>query len=212
MVGGNNNVACLDVGDNPEGHMDNAAAVDVMVDIESLGTCNGDVILSIGAVAFDYEEGILGEFYEVIDIDSCLQHGLKIETNTLKWWMDQSDSARDVFRAQGLPLPRVLDDFRSWVPDSATSFWANGVMFDFGMLEHVYKLVDQPAPWYFHQVRDSRTMVRPPVLSHELLKTLRVAPPTAHNALDDARAQAETLINVVRFFRGTDVAQRSAAA
>lgn len=189
--------------------MDN---VDVMVDIESLGTRNGDVILSIGAVAFDYEQGILSSFYEVIDIDSCLGHGLKIETNTMRWWMDQSDAAREVFRVNGAPLEIVLDDFRTWVPDNTTAFWANGVMFDFGMLEYAYKLVGKPTPWYFHQVRDSRTMVRPPVLSAELLKTLRVDPPTAHNALDDARAQAETLINVVRFFRYTDMAQRVSAA
>ena len=78
--------------------------VNVMIDIETL--CNdssGGVILEIGACIFDLSfQGKLrticthiypgiefGVFRRVIDIESSLQAGLKIEASTLRWWLSE---------------------------------------------------------------------------------------------------------------------------
>lgn len=66
----------------------------IMVDLETLGTAPGSVILSIGAVRFDVEEGLLDEFYVNIDVESSQRLGLTIDGATVMWWMKQSDAAR----------------------------------------------------------------------------------------------------------------------
>jgi Mesyanzhinovviridae exonuclease len=76
----------------------------VMLDLETLGTEAGCVVVAIGAVAFDPMGAYVhppdmtnlqsDEFYAVIDIQSCLDAGLRINGNTLYWWLQQSPDAR----------------------------------------------------------------------------------------------------------------------
>ena len=66
----------------------------IMVDLETLGTAPGSVILSIGAVRFDVEKGLLDEFYVNIDVESSQRLGLTIDGDTVMWWLKQSDAAR----------------------------------------------------------------------------------------------------------------------
>ena len=59
-------------------------SVNVMVDLETLGNGSESVIISIGAVEFDPETGELGrEFYKVVDAQSCVDAGLKIDASTV---------------------------------------------------------------------------------------------------------------------------------
>ena len=72
----------------------------VMIDLETLGTLPGSVILSIGAVVFDpskpISECIEGQFYCVVNTEDSLRHGLKLNQATLDWWERQSQEAREV--------------------------------------------------------------------------------------------------------------------
>ena len=68
---------------------------DVMIDIETLGTDPGSVILSIGAVEFDLKTGKTGEeFYQWIDLESSSNKGFSVSAGTIKWWMMQNKKAR----------------------------------------------------------------------------------------------------------------------
>jgi len=49
---------------------------DVMLDLETMGRKSNSALVSIGAVEFNLETGETGkEFYEVIDLQSCLDVG-----------------------------------------------------------------------------------------------------------------------------------------
>ncbi|POO54357.1 hypothetical protein CPJ18_02345 [Agrobacterium rosae] len=63
--------------------------LDLMIDIETLGTAPGSVILSVGAVTFNAETGEFGEgFYAAVEPQSAVDMGLTIDVSTLKWWME----------------------------------------------------------------------------------------------------------------------------
>ncbi len=70
-----------------------AAPLRIMLDIESWGTQAGAGIISIGAVVWD-EDGPSSEgernFYVEIDPVSCVRHGLRLEPETVLWWIGQT--------------------------------------------------------------------------------------------------------------------------
>ena len=163
----------------------------IMVDIESLDTDPTAVILSIGAVRFN-NGGIQARFYTTIDIQSCLDAGLTVSGKTIQWWMDQSEEARRVFSTMAVPLQEALEQFSQWLEKSeGLEVWANGSTFDIAALEHAFKKVGLPVPWPYYSVRDYRTFKS--MYPKAVVDDLRVEPTTAHNALDDAEAQALTL-------------------
>lgn len=163
----------------------------IMIDIETLGTSANSVILSIGAVAFD-ENGLTNEFYTNVNIDSCLEAGLKIEGRTLRWWMEQSDAARKVFSLEGSSLRDALVMLRDAFDWSDTLVWANGTNFDLPILDTAYAACGLRSPWVYNNVRDYRTLRYQ--LDNDEFNALRVRPTVAHDALADAKAQALTLI------------------
>src|ERR1700722_9599333 len=67
------------------------------VDLETLDTVPGGVILSIGAVMFNVERIIPDSaFYTILSVQSCEAYGLTVNEETVKWWEKQSDEAREV--------------------------------------------------------------------------------------------------------------------
>lgn len=160
----------------------------VMLDLEALGVNPGCVILSIGAVAFT--DKIESTFYELVDIQSCLDLGMGVEGSTLKWWMDQCDEARAEFQKPASNIREVLLDFSNWFPEGA-EVWGNGATADNVWLTDAYRRCGIERPWGFRQDRCYRT-----------LKSLRPeieieVNGTHHNALDDARNQALHLLRLL---------------
>ena len=81
----------------------------LMLDLETLGTTPGCVVLSIGAVEFDLD-GIKSEFRAHIDVDSSTALGLKVDARTVMWWLDQSKEAQNaLLQADPFPIHGVLD-------------------------------------------------------------------------------------------------------
>lgn len=164
----------------------------IMLDIETLDTASTAVILSIGAVEFD--DTTLGRrFHERIDIDSCLKHGLTISGSTLAWWMGQSNEARKIFQAQGRPLDHVLIRLAAWVDwRQVKEVWANGSDFDLPIIANAFRAVGAgQQPWPYFIARDYRTIRK--IYSKQVLDEATVEPIVAHDALEDAVAQALTL-------------------
>jgi DNA polymerase III epsilon subunit-like protein len=170
---------------------------DVMIDLETLGTSSDSVILSIGAVRFNSDGDEIGEkFYRRIDIDSCLEYGLRVSGRTLVWWLEQEYEARmAITRDEGDPLAQVLDDLSHFIqPDDC--IWGNGAAFDNAILTYAFHKVGIKVPWKFWNDRCFRTM--------KALNRHVVRPPfegVAHHALDDAISQAKHLQAILASLR-----------
>lgn len=165
---------------------------DVMIDIETLGTKPGCVVLSIGAVKFG--GGVLGdEFYCEISAKDCQSHGLSIDADTIKWWFSQSIKPP----LNGGPLRRGLDDLRNFLyvdllEGPAPTLWANSPSFDAMILEAAYNAIGEASPWSFRQWRDFRTAKE--VLAPDFDSTSVPSFGDHHNALSDAKWQATALM------------------
>lgn len=167
---------------------------DVMVDLETLGTLPGSAILSIGAVAFD-EFGVGDEeFYMPITRGSCEALGLKTSPETLAWWEKQSEEARRVLNdPDGFMLEQALHGFDCWLRENFSEnvrIWGNGANFDNPLLACAYEAINVKPCYKFYNERCYRTVKN----QYPDVKLERSG--TYHNALDDARCQAEHLVRI----------------
>ncbi|MCW5720751.1 MAG: 3'-5' exoribonuclease [Devosia sp.] len=167
--------------------------MDISIDIETLGTRPGSVILSVGAVAFDRTEGLIGQsYYSAINLNDSLGAGMAIDGPTLLWWLDQEDAARREAFAGHQALTDVLFALRKFVTDVDPEFiWAKPPSFDITLLEYAYAAVNIPVPWQHRQPRDCRTLFH-------LTGAVQPEFGTAHHALDDAISQAGGVIDAFR--------------
>lgn len=151
-----------------------------MVDIETLGTEPGSVILSIGAVKFG--DGENTEWHRSIDLESAVSYGLSIEGDTLNWWLDQPNF-EEVIKG-GDPLDKVLSDF-VWFYGTADEVWANSPSFDLRIMDAAFDAVNMEAPWDYWEERDFRTLKALP--GYGAVDKTKLA---EHHALEDAKRQA----------------------
>lgn len=160
----------------------------IMLDLETWGTGNKAVPVSIGAVRFGADE-ILDRFHVAIDPASCQAHGLEIDADTILWWFDPE---RDEARRNWLAMERVdigsaLNGFALWVQSSPTlAVWGNGATFDNVILRSAYEVTGLDYPVRFWQDYCYRTMK-----SQSPVAMVRHG--THHDALDDAISQARHL-------------------
>ena len=166
---------------------------DLMIDIETLGTAPGSVILSVGAVTFDAETGEFGEeLYAPIEPQSAVDMGLTIDVSTLKWWMEQSEDARKEAFSGDQPLSKVLFDLHQFVQSvEASRVWAKPPSFDLVLLESAYRACAITIPWHYRTPRDCRTLF-------DMTGATQPGFGTAHNALDDAKSQALGVVDAYR--------------
>jgi hypothetical protein len=163
----------------------------VMLDLETLGTEPGSVIVAIGAVRFN-RLAVGKQFYIRVDAQSCMEAGLKLDVSTVLWWLKQSDEARLELCKEGVPLAAALQQFTGFLEaDEDVEMWGNGAAFDNTLLAAAYKAMHLTPPWAFWNDRCYRTIR---ALNPEI-KATRTG--THHNALDDARTQAEHLIAIL---------------
>jgi Exonuclease. len=162
---------------------------EAMIDIETLGTEPGCIIFSVGAVTFD-ADGVTDELLLSINLSSAQAAGLEVDANTVEWWLQQSPEAQAQLQG-GDSLDSALNGLKGFV-SGADTFWACSPAFDMVLLNAAFDAVDLETPWRFYQCRDYRSF-------RETLTTWpeREQESVDHNALDDARYQAECLIEAV---------------
>lgn len=176
-----------------------------MVDIETMGTGITAPILSIGAVMFDMDKNKLGkEFYVRITLESAMHFG-EAEASALRFWLKQPDAAREELcgthkRVGVSHLNEALNQFREWLPKSECEMWGNGCSFDIVMLEQMFKKCKIKAPWDYWNHKCLRTLK---LVSNELGVNAQLVKNdtdagTLHNALDDAKAQAQLACTIMR--------------
>ena len=160
--------------------------MDLMIDIEGLGTGPDTTILTIAAQAFDpFGTGYYEQmYYARITLES--QENRSIQQSTIDWWATQPEPAREEAfgETDRVDLDVALDGLGklAW---HAKRIWANGPTYDMNILEHAYKSYGKSLPWQFYNVRDARTVYS---LWPDLPK-----PPTSHHALEDCRRQIDML-------------------
>lgn len=173
---------------------------DIMLDIETLDNRPTAVVVSIGAVFFDpYTKAMGNTFYAEMagDIDTQIAAGRTVCGPTIRWWMQQSADARDVFSGSGashLTTPEALVHFARFVESAqhlpSLNIWGNGAAFDNTILASLYDSMCIKRPWSYRNDRCYRTVAglgygpRPKKSK------------TPHNALSDAVSQAVHLQEV----------------
>ena len=162
----------------------------VMLDLETMGTASDSAIIAIGAVRFN-TEGIVDRFYEIVDLQSCIDAGLRVDGSTVVWWMQQADQAREEFTKKGTHINSALQNFSEWIGDDA-EVWGNGANFDNAILSSAYRICCHVLPWKFWNDRCYRTVKA----LHPKVKLSRVG--TYHCAVDDAESQALHLISIFK--------------
>jgi len=169
--------------------------MDIMLDIEGLGTGPDTTILTIAAQGFDplgtgYH--VNHSFYVRVDLES--QTGRSIQDGTIEWWATQPAAVKEeAFGEQGrVPLAEALDGLTRIVW-KAKRVWAQGPTYDMTILEHAYKSLNKALPWQYFSVRDSRTVFA-------LWPNLE-APPATHNALEDCRRQISMLQDTLQYLK-----------
>ena len=178
--------------------------IEFMIDLETMGSGPTAAIVSIGCVPFDRESLTVGqdEFYTVVDLESSLKAGLTAESSTILWWMTQSEEARtELFSGRRAQLYEALSALRYWMAGLVPAkndrkVWGNGTAFDNVILSSAYKAVGLETPWNFWNDRCFRTMKNEfadmPLPDRSGLH---------HKAVDDARYQAECLVEILRSVR-----------
>lgn len=159
----------------------------LMLDLETLGTMNNAAILSIGAVEFDIETGETGrEFYELVNLQSCIDLGFGINGSTFYWWLMQNENARKEICKPSDSLQNVLIKLSSFMASLGEfQIWGNGVRFDVGILENAYFVCGFTPPWNFKNERDVRTLVSfaPNIKEQHPFQGIE------HNPIDDCKHQ-----------------------
>lgn len=177
-------------------------SLEIMLDLETMGTGPDAAIIAIGAVAFDLDKGELlpYEFYHVVDLGSSVDEGGVIDASTVMWWLKQSDEARSAFYGpRDFHIRTSLDNFAAWCNSLCgvgrgclAGVWGNGATFDNVILSQAYKRAVVERPWPYRADRCYRTIVA----LHPEIPFERVG--VYHNALDDAKSQALHLIKILK--------------
>jgi len=167
---------------------------DMMVDIETLSSQPDAMVLSIGWCFFNLdnpEEPVHGKGYVVLD--RKIQEGKRhIDSNTVKWWTEQSDAARvAAFNMDG----GLYSDYKGFevfyeALEGADTCWANGSDFDNVVLKSLGQVVAPELKWPYRKNRCYRTIKAIFGSSTDKIELEKLGL-VGHNTLDDAVYQAE---------------------
>ena len=165
--------------------------IHIMIDLETLATTPDAVILTCGGVKFDPWSGAEPDrpFYLRLNVDEQTNIGRRTADASLEWWNTQPEGVREEALSDGNRV--TLDEFQKQLNRylvGADYLWAQGPLFDYAILENLYTQLEQPFPWQFWQIRDSRTLFSlVPGVKEKIKRT------DLHNALADCYFQAKTV-------------------
>lgn len=166
---------------------DYARATHAVVDLETFGLNKGSVILSVGIVAITNLE-LSTELHMHLNIPEQIAAGRTIDPDTVMWWFKQGAEARllqaDASRFTLRETQVVVRQFFDTV--NPRYVWGNAPSFDLDMLGDYLG----GKQWQFFQECDVRTLRR---AFNENFDAV-----TGHDALSDAKAEAEMLIRIFK--------------
>lgn len=177
----------------------------LMIDLETLGNRAGCVITSIAAVEFDMKTGETGkEFYQKVDIQSCLDLGMFVQGSTIRWWFDQDVKAQQELFVDTKSISEVLFNFKKFVDElkpADLKVWGNSNRFDLGILAQGYYLAKhKEIPWKYALERDVRTLVS----FKSQYKKDEIFTGVKHNPIDDCKHQIKYCSKIWNHFNIED--------
>ena len=146
--------------------------LDIMVDLETLGTDPDAVVIQLSGVVYDRKTGkTMEEFDEFISPKSALDAKLTISASAMKWWFQQDQR---VFKkiilgavSKGKDITEVLNHFNNFLEDVKTKYktnsihlWGNGTMSDNVWIDNCYRNTNVKNPFKYFEHKDVRTLVQ----------------------------------------------------
>ena len=190
----------------------------IVLDIETLGSVNNCVVLSVGMVAVDsskdytFEELIENGYYAKLDVKSQVDAGRKIYKDTLEWWGEQGKAAQHILKPspKDMHWSKLRKNMILWLDEQGidthtVKAYSRGSHFDFGILHDIFRITEgcsQPElPWRFWNILDSKTVVL--TLLNKDSWELGVEPEgfIHHNALHDAAREYLNMETAVYIFQ-----------
>lgn len=158
--------------------------MELMVDIETLGTTAGSPVVTIGAVLFDPFSCDAAEvLYERamnvrIDVSDAVRLSQGIEGGTLRWWFEQKDAAiKALVGDDAVPVKEALAKLWRYCHERGAfvdeefftglsalprtnRYWAKDPDFDMQLLRYYYEHPELASrmPWKFWECRSVRTV------------------------------------------------------
>ena len=169
------------------------------IDLETLATSADAVVLEIGCVMFDPATGELGpEFHAEVEMRAPDNRLRTIDAGTLCWWAGRMAAGADMPGMHGgVSLWQALQGLAGFMAETprAEEFevWAWGSDFDFGILRHAHDDAQLELPWRYSRQCDARSFCGKLGVKRE--------GPVTHQALADARQEAEAVMQALAKLR-----------
>lgn len=179
--------------------------IDVMVDIETLGTGSHATIFQISAISFNIETGQhYSTFNGIADVSK--NKTLKVDGSTLKWWLNTNkELLTDLLNKGEESSEELLTKFHTWVgsltPDTKDIYlWGNGILFDNKMIQEQFINLGLNYPIFFRNDRDVRTLVdlagkKLGITEKELKEKFNDETLVKHDAFDDVKYQINLAVS-----------------
>ena len=112
---------------------------------------------------------------------------------TLDWWSTQPAEIADEALGDNdrISLDEMVKKINKWSV-GVDVFWCQGPLFDYAILQNIYKQLGYPVPWQYWQIRDSRTLFSLVPRDPNEKRT------GMHNALEDCYFQAKKVQKVYK--------------
>lgn len=180
--------------------------IDIMTDIETLGTNSDSTIIQISAIAFNIETGEhLRSFNQIADISQ--NDFMNVDGTTIKWWMNTNkELLQELLNNGKYSSDEILKNFNNWITDIQYEYgqkevylWGNGILFDNKMIQHQLDSLCIKYPIFYKNDRDVRTIVdlasrKLGITEKELKDKFNDDNLVAHNALDDVKYQINLVV------------------
>lgn len=179
--------------------------VDIMTDIETLGTDADSTIIQISAIAFDILTGEhLSIFNQIADI-SKNEKDIKVTGRTIQWWLNTNKELfAELINGGEYSSETILGNFKEWIEAQTSNtkdvyLWGNGILFDNKMIQHQLESNGYGYPIFYKNDRDVRTIVdlagkKLGITEQELKDKYKNESLVEHNALDDVKYQINLVV------------------
>lgn len=163
--------------------------MDVMTDIETLGSTPGSVIFEIGWCFFT-GDAVHSSGKVTIDIEDSWFNGFTTSPETVNWWMKNGHNLDALIARSQRDKRPAIDSLKEFAKQigryKIDRYWSKG-NFDYPLLEVYFDRFNLKVPWKYYDIRELRTALD--VLGAD---SKYKAP---HDAEQDAVLQATLLIN-----------------
>lgn len=178
--------------------------VDVMVDIETLGTKSESTIFQIAAIAFDINTG---EHYSTFNklVDIAKNETMTVDGDTIKWWLNTNKVLLTSLLNSGTGSSEsTLIDFHDWLVNLTETkedlyLWGNGILFDNKMIQTQLQKINLDYPIHYKNDRDVRTILELAAFktgkSEQEIKALYANGKDEHDALNDVEYQIDLTVD-----------------